>query len=383
MPPQPTSRIDGCPKFPHKGVLICVLSTSLFSAEGSAQTLLSQYLFNGDLTNSSTFIDDNGTPAPNGTFRRGVDSSSAIAATPTFVPGVDGTSDGAILFDGTDGWVDATTAGHPGAPVPLTGTPTDDDPLASSGPGLTSGTAMAWVRSTNTSGARWIMGNLNADTPPFITDSQAWLMGWDGSKLEVFPRASNSSVSRFIVADPTGSTAWADGNWRHVAFRWNGAAEQGSGPPEYAAVFLDGVKLGAADTNFFLDETDNQNDWQFPMAIGARNNRGTLDGFFDGAIDDLRIYSDFLTDQQIFDIFDAVDVINGGPDADGDGNVAGDDFLLIQRDDPGQIAAWQAAFGSGLATLQPTTNIPEPATALLATIVLLLAPGRRFRSEQG
>ncbi|MEQ8836962.1 MAG: LamG-like jellyroll fold domain-containing protein, partial [Lacipirellulaceae bacterium] len=271
------------------------------------QTLLSQYKFDGDLTNSSTFMDTNGTLAPDGTYRTGTDSATAAAGTPTFTTGVDGTPNGAIVFDGnsgeggSNGWVDITTAGHPGAPIGLQGTPTDDDPFASNGPGLVSGTAMAWVKSTNTAGARWIMGNLNANpSPPFVFDTQAWLMGWSGSALQVFPRASgpgSTGVQRFIVSDPTGTTDWADDEWHHVAFRWNGGAEQGNGTPEYASVFLDGVNLGAAATNFFLDPTDTQNAWQFPMAIGARNNRGTLDGFFDGAIDDLRIYSDFLSDQ--------------------------------------------------------------------------------------
>lgn len=358
-----------------------------------AQTLLSQYLFDGDLTNNSIFVDTNGDPAPDGTFRRGTDSATAVGDTPTFVNGVDGSANGAILFDGTDGWVDVTTAGHPGAPVGIVGTPTDDDPFASSGPGLNSGTAMAWVRSTNTTGARWIMGNLNADTPPFITDSQAWLMGWDGGRLQVFPRASNSGVSRFIVADPTNSTSWADGSWHHIAFRWNGSAENGSGEPEYAAVFIDGVNLGAASTNFFLDETDGQNDWQFPMAIGARNNRGTLDGFFDGAIDDLRIYSDFLSDSEIQAIFNAVTPVNDDPDFDGDGDVDLADLMILQRGfgvgstqsegdadgngviDAADLAIWEGAFDGG--AVSAAAVVPEPASLGLSLAGLLLVFRKR------
>ncbi|MAT67984.1 MAG: hypothetical protein CMJ58_00495 [Planctomycetaceae bacterium] len=376
---------------------LLVIAFATGTADG--QTLLSHYKFDNNLLNASSFVDTNGTPAPDGTFRVGTDSATAVASTATFTTGVDGTANGAILFNGLDQWVDVTTAGHPGAPVAATGDPypgsATGDPQASSGPGLVSGTIMAWVKSTNTSGARWIMGNLNAvpeggDPNPFDDNqyTQAFLAGWSGSRLQAFPRASNSSVSRFIVQDPSPNDNlddWADGEWRHVAWQWNGAAESGSGEPTFASVYLDGVRLGASSTNYFLNPPDFQEEWQFPMAIGARNNRGALDGFFDGAIDDLRIYAESLTDQQILDIYNSMAPSSDNPDFNGDMLVNGSDFLIWQRglgigtmqsegDANGDgfvtdadLVIWQAAYGQ--ATGAPTAApVPEPAAAVLAAM---------------
>ena len=367
----------------------CSLAALAASAmpESRGVTLLSHYKFDGNLTNSSTFLDVNGVAAPHGTFRRGTSSASAVIDVPTFTTGVDGSANGAIVFDGVNGWVDVTTAGHPGATIGLSGTPTAGDPYASSGPGLVSGTVMAWVKTTNISGPRWIMGNLNDNpAPPFVYDTQAFLMGWGGTNLQAFPRASgpgSSGIQRFIVADPTNSTAWADGGWHHLAFKWNGGAEQGSGVPTHASVYINGVRLGAASTNYFLDPTDEQNPWQFPMAIGARNNRGTLDGFWDGAIDDLRIYAEALTDEQILAIYQELLPSSDSADFNGDQVVDGADFLIWQRglgtggaslangDANGDgnvndldLGIWQAQYLAGGAAAA-TGAIPEPTSGLL------------------
>jgi len=67
----------------------------------------------------------------------------------------------------------------------------------------------------------------------------------------------------------------------------------------------------------------------------------------------------------------------GGPlaDFDGDGDVDGHDFLLIQRNNPSRIAAWEAEFGTGVQSLNASQPVPEPAASVLlglgATIVLL------------
>lgn len=49
-------------------------------------------------------------------------------------------------------------------------------------------------------------------------------------------------------------------------------------------------------------------------------------------------------------------------DADDDGDVDGADFLLLQRNDPSLIPAWEAAFGT---TGSPASAVPEPASAVL------------------
>ena len=87
---------------------VCCTVFSIWIGGGQpllAQTPISQYEFNGDLTNAVL--------APDGTFREGNDSSTAPTGTPTFGPGIDGTPEGAVLLDGLDDWIDVTTAGLP------------------------------------------------------------------------------------------------------------------------------------------------------------------------------------------------------------------------------------------------------------------------------
>lgn len=72
-------------------------------------------------------------------------------------------------------------------------------------------------------------------------------------------------------------------------------------------------------------------------------------------------------------------LIGGGVlgDADGDGDVDGRDFLLLQRNDPGSIPDWESNYGTGVASAGAASAIPEPACAALLAIGLCLAATRR------
>jgi hypothetical protein len=328
-----------------------------------AQTLISQYEFNGNLTNSSTFVDSNDVPAPDGTFREGHFSDNAIEGVPTFGPGVDTTANGAILLDGFDDWIDVTTVGLPGQPVPAS---------FSSGPGLITGTVMAWIKIDNPIfNSRWLMGSTNT------TDFQSFHIGWDGAKLKATVAAADTPASQFTVEDGTHNRVWADGLWHHIAINWDGQFDAGK-------VYIDGLPMDMPITSgSSLSGANTQTPWELPMAIGARNNGGSLEGFWDGALDDLRVYAEALSDSQISTIFEETPhaVL---PDFDEDDDVDGADFLIWQRGvDNGTTLAegdangneqvdgidlmiWQSAFGSvGDASAPQTAAVPEPATALL------------------
>lgn len=66
-------------------------------------------------------------------------------------------------------------------------------------------------------------------------------------------------------------------------------------------------------------------------------------------------------------------------DADGDGDVDGNDFLLIQRTDPALIADWQAAYGNGIPAAALGLNVPEPTACGLALLAACLAHAQRRR----
>jgi len=367
-----------------KCFLFAALAIVVSSNNAYTQTLLSQYEFNGDLTNAATPTATSGGVAPDGTFKEGTDSATAPVGTPVFVTGIDGVLGSALLLDGVDDWVDITTDGHPGS---QTGTD-----FFTFGPGLVSGTVMSWVKvsSALNPGSRWLMGSLNGN------DFQSFQMGWNGSQLEAVARASDTPSSEFAVRDSTHDTSWADGTWRHIAVTWDGAGNTGN-------VYIDGSPVGpAVSPGATLTGDNTQTPWEFPMALGARNSLGTLDGFWEGAIDDLRIYAEALTPGQVQTIFDD-SPIAVTPDFNNDNNVDGADFLIWQRGvgsgttfvegdannsstvDGTDLALWEASFGTStgpLAGVQAAgvQAVPEPTTWVLAIFgaaAMWMSPSRR------
>jgi len=351
---------------------MATLLVAAFTSDAFAQTPISQYEFNSDVLNASSFIDKNGAPAPDGTFRKG-----SLAATASFGPSVDGTPNGALLLNGVDDWVDLTTAGHPSESVQAG---------SFSGPGLVSGTVMAWVKmDTFASGvSRWLMGNSNGST----SDFQAWRFGWDGGKLQVVAHATNIQ-DEMVISDTSGNTTWADGDWHHIAVAWDGFSSTGG-------TYVDGVLL-TTDVSSGLGASDPQSSWENPMAVGARNNAGELLEHWDGLVDDLRIYAEALTPGQIQTIFNDTPVIVT-PDFDSDLDVDGADFLIWQRGfgtgttfgsgdangsmtvDGTDLALWQSDYGqpvvSAVAAVQA---VPEPTSLGLLLLGVLSFAARAVR----
>jgi hypothetical protein len=349
-------------------VLAGCFSVLFASLDASAQTLITRYNFNGDLLNASTFVDANLVTAPHGTFREGATVAGSVAGTATFGTGVDGVSNGALVLDGVDDWVDLTTAGHPGQQIAGT---------FSSGPGIVSGTVMAWVRFDQTLEAtpRWLIGNVNA------ADTQSYRFGWNGARLESNASGSNSATNKFTVSDSTASSIWADGQWHHVAAAWNGVGSSGR-------IYVDGLPVGTAPGASTLSTATPQAAWQFPMSVGARDNGGVLDGFWSGLVDDLRVYRERLSNTQVLAIFNATTVVPDpvdNADFDDDGVVDGSDFLAWQRGlgvgttlaegdanddgavDAADLAVWTAQFGDGTA---PIAAVPEPGAGLLFAVAM-------------
>ena len=366
----------------HRSTLALAALTAplLLALPAQAQTILSRYNFDGDLLNASTFVDVNMVEAPDGTFRQGATVLGSTAGTPTFARGVNGTPGGALALDGVDDWIDLTVDGHPGDTVPLTGT---------YGPGLVSGTVMAWVRVSDPldQASRWLLGNANA------ADTQSYRFGFNGERLESHASGSASADSKFTVADSSANTAWADGQWHHIAAAWDGFANNGR-------VYVDGLPVGEPSTGTTLTAATPQTAWESVMALGARNNGGTLEGFWSGLVDDLRIYGPQLSNSQVLNIFNAVDVAPdpdpADADFDGDGDADGADFLIWQRgvgvgatfaegdaDEDGTVdgvdlAIWENVYGApGVAAV---AVVPEPtAVSLFILGVLSVASLARRR----
>lgn len=106
---------------------------------------------------------------------------------------------------------------------------------------------------------------------------------------------------------------YADGSWHHIAFRLDGTNQ---------AIFIDGTKSaqGNKGTSYFRDQT---NVWL------ARSHKAPLNNYFEGDIDDFRIYSSALTDKEIHEFYDIdnslildlkFDTYDGGKTKDSSGN---------------------------------------------------------------
>ena len=83
-----------------------------------------------------------------------------------------------------------------------------------------------------------------------------------------------------------GSTNFSDGRWHHIV-AWI--------DNDQIALYVD----GNAQPNSPLSLTNSGNCFVTSPAIGADNRRGTLTQFFNGTIDDVRIYTDVLTSTEV------------------------------------------------------------------------------------
>jgi hypothetical protein len=76
---------------------------------------------------------------------------------------------------------------------------------------------------------------------------------------------------------------------------------------------------------------------------------------------------------------DAIPIAGPASDVDGDGDVDGRDFLILQRTNPAGIPLWQTEYGFPGGGLSAVAVVPEPSGLLLVGISLLLMTSRRCR----
>ena len=86
-----------------------------------------------------------------------------------------------------------------------------------------------------------------------------------------------------------GQTIISDGKWHHIAMRRNGSQ---------AELFVDGKKEIAGN----ITDNDKNNEGLFMIGARFRNN-GEPTGFFKGSIDEVRIFTRSLTDNEMLKLF--------------------------------------------------------------------------------
>lgn len=169
---------------------------------------------------------------------------------PIYVDGMDGK---ALSFDGTN-YVNLGTDGFP-----KTG-------LAN---GLGSGSVSFWINSAAADVS--FVGTFNdGSTTAFRVEYTI------SNSLSILIRDDNGvGLSRAIM--PAGSILNA---WHLITCTWD--AESGQ-----AAIYLDGASMGLVTSG----QPSAFAAWQYPMIIGARQNRATVEWFYVGAMDDYRVYN--------------------------------------------------------------------------------------------
>ena len=70
-------------------------------------------------------------------------------------------------------------------------------------------------------------------------------------------------------------------------------------------------------------------------------------------------------------------------DRDDDGDVDGTDFLILQREDPALIPAWQFEYGNNVGSLAASQAVPEPASLMLLALAAGLLPRNRTLAFRG
>ncbi len=181
---------------------------------------------------------------------------------PVYVDGMDGK---ALSFDGSN-YVNLGTDGFP---------------KTGFNNGLKTGSVSFWINSPVP--AHSFTATFNDDSATgFKVDYSA------GNYLSFLIRDDNGvGLSRGIA--PSGSILDA---WHLITCTWD--TESGE-----AAIYLDGVSTGLATSG----QPSEFAAWQYPMLIGARQNRLTVDDFYVGLMDDYRVYNYPLDGYEVAELY--------------------------------------------------------------------------------
>jgi hypothetical protein len=236
----------------------------------------------------------------------------ALTNGPVWIPG---TIDGGLDFDGLNDRVSVGT-------------------IDVSGSGLT---MMGWFNAETipTSDGRIIS---KADGP---NASDAW---W---QLSTTDSGSNRYIRMRIKAGGT-TTTLADSSVNLTTNQWYFAAATYDNASAAMKLYLDGAEVasathavgGAVDTGPTV-----------PVAIGAN---GTLERFFDGVLDDIRIYNRALNATEISDLFTSGGGGGGGPDPGGCNGTFRDEFDIKEYDQNNGTLNWSTNWEETGETTNPT-----------------------------
>lgn len=276
------------------------------------------YRFN---ESTGTTADDSSTNMWDGTY----------VASPTLGQAGAGTgSDNAVTLDGSSEYVAVTSTADNGAV----------GASAAIGSMLTNISFEA-VFSTTTTSTDYLFGTANTGS------TTNFGLGFNenfGGQTRLFLRDQDgvNILGEFDIPDVF------NGEYQHLIYTYDAT---GATDADRMKAYLNGEEV---TLNFRVSgQPDNFINSEFPLLIGANNNRGAAHRWFDGSIDELAIYDSILTASDAFDRFNALGIVVPNQwDVDGGGsfNVAGNWSDNI-------VPTANALFGTNLVSGDATVTI--------------------------
>ena len=161
--------------------------------------------------------------------------------------------------------------------------------LGTFGSGIASGISVAfWIKTTNTN-KDVLFGTFNDGSNTAI---QLWVnadkdANLDAGELLLYLRDEDAKI---LQGGTTNDTSFNDGSWHHYVITIDS-------PNNTFVLYEDGTSVGIS---YALQQTaDNFTDFQYAMALFARNSRGTIGEETPADLDDFRIYNEILTQAQV------------------------------------------------------------------------------------
>lgn len=149
-----------------------------------------------------------------------------------------------------------------------------------------------WLKTSETASFQAVMGVNNASTrEAFAIDLN---YGGVAGRVRLYHRDPNNNrfESNFYTSTKTNRNVF-DGAWHHVVHEY----EPGAPAEKRVRMYIDGVR----QTNDYLPSpgTPANADYEFPLTLGAGNNRGTIQDFLNGSLDEVAFYKHVLPENAI------------------------------------------------------------------------------------
>ncbi len=182
-----------------------------------------------------------------------------------------------LSFNGTTAYVDVGTYGNLGSTL--------SSPFSLS----------CWINTTQITQAS-IVGTLNTGTNTLFQVNINFRAS-DGTAVNQFLSVQyrNESNSKNIRAGNTNAYQFNNGMWHHLVFTVEPVAQT-------STLYVDGVSQAVTVAAGSAPFNGSAN-FEFPLTMGARNNRNTIDNFFTGRLDEIHLYNIVLFQAQVSQLY--------------------------------------------------------------------------------